>query len=385
MFKFSSAFFLIIYTAIFSLAQDNIFPTHFETKANYAYLMDYDSGAVLFDKEGNTKMVPSSMTKIMTTYIVFDKLKNGGLKLTDQFIVSANASKKDGSKMFIAPNQQVTIEELLNGVIVLSGNDACIALAEGLYGSEAAFVEKMNSEAKKLGLNNTVFKNSNGWPDEGHLTSARDLAVLSSELIKQFPEYYHYHSNKQYSFNNIKQNNRNSLIGIGGVDGIKTGKTDIGGYGIVISAKRDARRLIAVINGLKTEKERMEEAEKILNYGFINFKNLHLFTGNKQVIKAKVIYGVKSEVFLNVKDEVIVTVPAEYDRIKDMVFITEFHEPIEAPLLKGEVVGKLKILSAKDKILIKEVDLVADEDVKKSGPIKSIFQSIKYFFSKKVS
>jgi D-alanyl-D-alanine carboxypeptidase (penicillin-binding protein 5/6) len=383
--KYTVAISFVIYTIFSALAQDNIFPTHFDTKAKYAYLMDYDSGEVLFDKNGNVTMAPSSMTKIMTTYIIFDKLKNGGLKLSDKFIVSENASKKDGSKMFIAPKQQITVDELLNGVIVLSGNDACVVLSEGLYGSESAFVERMNAEAKKMGLTNSEFKNSTGWPDEGHLMSARDLAILSSELIKNFPEYYNYHSTKKYSFNNITQNNRNTLLGLGGVDGIKTGKTDVAGYGIVVSAKRDGRRLIAVINGLETEKERIEEAEKILNYGFINFKNLQLFSGQREVVEANVIYGNVDKIPLNVSDEVTITVPAEYDRIKDLVFTTEFQEPLEAPLKKGTPSGTLKIMSSKDKILVKEVDLVIGEDVEQAGILKRTFQKIKYFFIKKFS
>ena len=393
MIKFSSAILIrctlvisfLIHTIFSALAQDNIFPMHFDTKAKYAYLMDYDSGEVLFDKDGNVRMPPSSMTKIMTTYIIFDKLKNGGLKLSDTFVISENASKKGGSKMFVAPKQEITVDELLNGVIVLSGNDACIAFAEGLYGSENAFVERMNAEAKKMGLTNSEFKNSTGWPDEGHLMSARDLAVLSSKVIKDFPEYYHYHATKQYSHNNITQKNRNTLIGIGGVDGIKTGKTDVAGYGIAISAQREGRRLIAVINGLETEKDRIQEAEKILNYGFINFKNLKLFSGNKQVTEAHVLYGSTDQVQLNVRDEIIITVPAEYDRIKDLVFATEFQDMLEAPLQKGDVVGTLKIMNNKDQILIKEVDLVVGENVEQAGILKRTFQKIKYFFIKKFS
>jgi D-alanyl-D-alanine carboxypeptidase (penicillin-binding protein 5/6) len=238
----------------------------------------------------------------------------------------------------------------------------------------------MNIYAKKLDLKNSVFKNSTGWPDEGHVMSARDLAVLATKLIEDFPEHYHYHAIKQYSFNNISQNNRNTLIGSYGVDGIKTGKTDLGGYGIVASAKRDGRRLIVVINGLKSEKEREIEAKKLLDFGFSNFKNLILFKGQNEVVEADVIYGNLNQISLNVQGEIVITVPLEYDRMKDLLFLTQFKEPLEAPIKNGDVVGKLKIMNSKEKILIKEVDLLASTDVEESGIIKKVFQSIRYFF-----
>jgi D-alanyl-D-alanine carboxypeptidase (penicillin-binding protein 5/6) len=323
------------------------------------------------------------MTKIMTAYIVFDKLKNNELKLSDKFIISANAAKKGGSKMFLKSGQNVSVDALLNGIIVLSGNDASIAIAEGLYARESAFVEKMNTEVKKLGLNNSNFKNSSGWPEDGHFMSARDLAILSYHLIKNFHEYYHYHGRKKYSFNNINQNNRNISLGIDGIDGIKTGRTDLAGYGIVLSAKRNGRRLIAVVNGLKSENDRRIESEKLLNYGFMKFKNITLCKVNKQVFETEVIYGVLNHITLAVKDEVILTVPVEYDPINSLILVTEFQGPLEAPLKKGEVVGKLKIMTSKDRLLIKEVDLVIGTDVEKAGIIKRLFQDIKYFFTKK--
>ena len=385
MYKIFITFFFITHTITFALAQDNIFPTNFNTSAEYAYLLDYESGEVLYDKNGNIPMAPSSMTKIMTSYIAFKKLQEGALKLSDKFIISRTASKKGGSKMFLKSGQRVSVDELLKGIIVLSGNDASIALAESLHGSEEEFASEMNIFAHKLGLKDTVFKNSTGWPDEGHLMSARDLAVLATRLIKDFPEYYYYHSIKQYSFNRVRQNNRNTLIGSYGVDGIKTGKTDIAGHGIVISAKKNGRRLIAVINGLKSEKERESEAKKILDFGFSNFKNLTLFKGQKEVVEADVIYGNLNQISLNVQSEIVVTVPLKYDRMKNLLFLTKFNEPLEAPIKKGDVVGKLKIMDNKERILIKEVDLIASTDVEKSGVIKRVFQGIKYFFKKLIS
>lgn len=369
----------------FSFAQDNIFSNNFSTSAKYAYLIDFESGEVLYDKNGNTAMPPSSMTKIMTSYIIFQNLQNGDIKLSDKFIISDKAAKKGGSKMFLKSGQKVSVDELLKGVIVLSGNDASIALAEALDGSEESFANKMNIYAKKLGLKSSVFKNSTGWPDEGHLMSSRDLVILASKLLKDFPQYYHYHSIKQYYFNKVGQNNRNTLIGMYGVDGIKTGKTDIGGHGIVISAKRGERRLIAVINGLSSEKERENEARKLLNFGFSNFKNITLFKGHKEVIEADVIYGNLNNMALSVKDEIVITVPKSYDKMKDLLFLTEFQEPIKAPIKQGEVIGKLKIMDSKNNVLIKEVELVASIDVSEAGFFKRSVQGIKYFFKKLIS
>ena len=371
--------FLITHIITSTLAQDNIFPTYFDTKAKYAYLVDYNSGEALFDKNGNVPMSPSSMTKMMTTYIIFDQLKKGLLKLSDRFTISEKAAAKGGSKMFIKTKQKVSVDNLLKGAIVLSGNDACIALAEGLYGSESVFVDKMNSEAKRLRLNGTVFKNSTGWPDDGHLMTAKDLSVLASELIKKFPEYYYYHAIKEYSFNKIKQSNRNMLIGFAGVDGIKTGKTDIGGYGIVVSAERNGRRLIGIVNGLASEKERNKEGERLLNYGFNNFKNITLFRNEKKVTKSEVAYGNTDQVSLNVNDKVIITLPNEYNQINDLLLMTELKEPLKAPLRKGDTVGTLNIMTSKEKLLIKKVDLIAGEDVEKPWIVKRMFQSIKYF------
>ena len=373
-------FVFVTQAIIFSFAQDNIFSNNFSTSAKYAYLVDFESGEVLYDKDGNIAMPPSSMTKIMTSYIVFQNLQNGDLKLSDKFTISREAAKKGGSSMFLKSGQKVSVDELLKGVIVLSGNDASIALAEALHGSEESFANKMNIYANKLGLTNSVFKNSTGWPDEGHLMSARDLAILTIKLLKDFPQYYHYHSIKQYSFNKVRQNNRNTLIGLYGVDGVKTGRTDIGGHGIVISAKKNGRRLIAVINGLGSEKEREKEARNLLKFGFSNFKNLTLFKGHKEVVEASVIYGNLNQMPLSVKGEIVITVPQNYEKMKDLLFLTEFKEPIKAPIKKDEVIGKLKIMDNRNNVLIKEVDLVASIDIAEAGFFKKTFQGIKYFF-----
>ena len=205
---------LLINTINFLHAQDSIFTNHFITNAKYAYLYDYNSGQTIYNKNGTEKMVPSSMTKIMTAYIVFTKLKNGSLKLSDKFVVTKNAAHKGGSKMFLAADQRVSIEDLLKGVIILSGNDASIVLAEGINGSEAAFAAKMNDVAKELGMHNTYFLNATGWPDAGHFSTAEDLAILTSAMITNFPEYYYFHSIKDFTFNKMMTLRLLKIIGL---------------------------------------------------------------------------------------------------------------------------------------------------------------------------
>ena len=375
----------IIRLAIFSIAEDTYSIENFYSGAQYVYLVDYTSGQILYEKNGHLPMVPSSMTKIMTVYMVLERIKEGSLKLSDKFVISNNAAKKPGSTMFLKPGQRVSIDELLKGTIALSGNDAAIALAESINGSEERFVYHMNILANHLGLKNTVFKNSTGWPDQGHCMTARDLSVLATKLISHYPEYINYSSIKEYSFNKIKQKNKNTLIGSYGVDGVKTGKTDAGGYGIVISAQKNNRRLIAVINGLKSAKDRELEAKKILDFGFLDFKNVTFFQADKEVYKTDVMYGDLDQVSLHVRDNVTVTIPIEYKETNDLSFLTQLTKVLKAPIKRGDVLGQLKIMDNRRNILIKEVDLVANSEVKKSGMIKRFFQIIKYFLKRLIS
>jgi len=367
-----------IYTVNLLQAQDNISPIHLISRTKYAHLVDFDSGQTLFSKNGDKKMVPSSMTKIMTAYIVFEKLQNGSLNLSDKLIVTRNAAVKGGSKMFVAADQQVSIEDLLKGVIILSGNDASIVLAEGLYGTETAFVLKMNEVANKLGMHDTNFINSTGWPDEEHFSSAKDLANLTLAMINKFPEYYYLHSLKNYRFNKIKQNNRNGLIGIDGIDGVKTGYTDAGGYGIVMSAKKGDRRLIAVVNGLKTSKERERDAGKLLDFGFVNFKNISF---SKERLKRQEIirYANVDQVSINTQGRVVVTVPSNY-RESDIIVRLILNKILINPLKKGDIVGEFQFLVAENKKLIKKVNAVLEQDIIEGGLFKYAFQHIKYFF-----
>jgi len=366
-------------STITTLPKDKNLSNSFESAAKYAYLIDFESNDVLYEKNGHIPMTPSSMTKIMTSYIAFQCLQNKELKFSDKIIISSDAAKKGGSKMFLKPGQKVSMDEIIKGIIIVSGNDASVAIAEKISGSEENFVKKMNLEAQKLGLDNSVFKNSTGWPDDGHVMSAKDLATVTMQLIKKFPEYYHYHSIKTFSFNNIKQTNRNNLIGLYGIDGVKTGKTSSGGYGVVVSAKKNNRRLIAVVNGLLSEKEREEEARRLIEYGFSNFKNISLFQENKDVIESDVIHGNVSHVILSVQNEILITVPKDYDTMTDLTFVTEFKEPLRAPIKERETVGYLKIIDSRKETLIKKVDLIVNKTIDKGSYLKILWQRIRYF------
>jgi D-alanyl-D-alanine carboxypeptidase (penicillin-binding protein 5/6) len=307
----------------------------YETKAKYAILVDETTGSILYQKDADIPMAPSSMSKLMTTYVVFDNLKRKKLSLADKFTVSENAWRKQGSKMFVHVNDQVSVEDLLLGVIVQSGNDACITLAEGIAGSEETFAEIMNKKAKELGMNNSHFVNSTGWPESNHLMSSRDLAKLAKAIIEDFPEYYHYFSIDSFVYNKIRQENRNMLLKRGiGVDGLKTGHADDAGYGITASAKKGNRRLILVVNGLSGTIERANESEKLLQYGFLNFDNISIVKKDQILENARVWLGKDKFIPIRAKEDIIVTLPKDHiDKINVMI---EYNHPIKAPIKEGD-------------------------------------------------
>ncbi len=344
------------------------------TKSTYAILVDYDSGEVLYEKNADTLMVPSSMSKMMTTYLVFKAIKEGWLSLDTTFRVSKKAWGMGGSKMFIKYNDNVLVEDLIRGMIVQSGNDSCVALAEGMFGSEEVFVGHMNDMAIKLGMDKTEFKNATGWPEEGHLTTARDLAKLGIALIRDFPQYYKYHAEKEFTYNNIQQPNRNTLIGIAGIDGIKTGHTESGGYGIVISAKRNDMRLVAVLNGLRSNNDRIEEAESLLNYGFNNFSRKLIYSVNDEVLKVKVRYGDKLEVGLKPEDNIWLMLPRQLsNNFNELHAKAFYYDEITAPITNGQELGKLVINYSGKEIVTK---LVANESVGRANFIQTLLQNI---------
>jgi len=349
----------------------------FETQAPQVYMKDLETGDVLLAKNADQKMVPSSMSKILTAHQVFDYLKNGGIKLSDTLFVSEAAWSKQGTKMFVPLNGQVSVEDLLKGVIVQSGNDACIVLAEGLGGTEAAFAEEMTRKAHEMGAKNTNFVNSTGWPDEGHYTTAKDLAIMAQRTIEDFPEQYaKYYGLKEFKYNNINQQNRNTLLGKSnlGADGMKTGHTDAGGYGIVASAKQGTRRIILVVNGLANARERDQEATALLNWGFNFFKNYKICRKDDVIEVADVWGGEEKTVPLVPQKTLVVTLPRS--KRKDLVVKIHYDSPVAAPLKKGDVVGYIEA-TVPDKGVFK-VPLCAGKDITRAWFYQRMKDSLNY-------
>ena len=308
--------------------------------ADYALLMDFDTGDILFSKRSEERFLPASMTKLMTVYVVFCALREGKIKLTDEFPVSAKAQSMEGSRSFFKAGTYAKVEDLIKSIIVHSGNDACIIMAEGLYGDEFALTEEMNQKAKELGLKDTHFCNVHGLPDENHYSSAHDLAVIAKHLIIDFPEYYHYFSEKSFKVNGITQQNRNVMLGNSlGVDGLKTGHTKASGYGIVVSAIKNGKRLISVVNGCETMKDRALDSNKLLAAGFRQFSSLKIAQAGQPITEAKVWLGAKESVNLCTHRDIIIQVPEKYKKLVSVE--AKIIEPIEAPVSKGAKLGTL--------------------------------------------
>ncbi|MDF3048064.1 MAG: serine-type D-Ala-D-Ala carboxypeptidase [Candidatus Midichloriaceae bacterium] len=347
-----------------------VFAMAFDTSAQYAVLLDYSTGKVIYSKNSATQMTPSSMSKLMTLYVAFSELKSNRIKLDDLVTVSEKAWRAEGSKMFIEVRSKVSVSDLLRGIIIQSGNDASIALAEYIAGDEASFVERMNKEAKKLGLEGSNFANATGLPDPKHYMTAYDLAILSALIIREFPDYYPLFSEKEFTFNNITQPNRNYEIGEGGIDGLKTGHTSIAGYGIVASSIKDGRRLIAVVNGLESEQKRLEEAKKVLAYGYGNFYNLKLASANALVGSTAVWQGKDSRVNFIASHDLELVLPTSITSDEVQIFL-KTPNLVNAPIRKGEHIADF-IVKIPGEIPV-EVPLVAEKNVKQATFIGQLY------------
>jgi serine-type D-Ala-D-Ala carboxypeptidase (penicillin-binding protein 5/6) len=334
-----------------------------DTAARWAFIMDFNSGATLLDKDADVSMPPSSMTKLMTAYLVYAALKSGKLKLTDELPVSEKAWRMGGSKMFVQVGTSVKVEDLIRGMIIQSGNDACIVLAEGIAGSEEQFAEQMNAKAKQLGLTSSTFRNSTGWPDPEHRMSCHDIATLARRIIQDFPEYLHYDSEKSFKYNNIEQENRNPLVQKGTADGLKTGHTEEGGYGLCATSERNGRRVIEVLNGMNSMHQRAEEGERMMEWAFREFENVTLFTAGDVVERAPVWLGTAPSVPLVGGRDLIVTMPRNWR--KNANISVSYNTPISAPVAKGDQLGKLSISG--QGVPAVEVPLLAGADVPKLG------------------
>ncbi len=333
-----------------------------ETDAKHAFMIDLNTHSVLLNKSGDDAMPPSSMSKLMTIYVLFSRLAEGRVKLDSKFTVSEKAWRTQGSKTFVGIGSEMAVEDLIHGITIQSGNDACIVVAEGLSGTEDAFVNEMNRVAKTIGLEHSHFVNATGLPDDNHIMTARDLATLAEHLFNDFPQYYHYFSVREYTYNNITQQNRNRLLGSNiGVDGLKTGHTDAGGYGITLSASQNNRRLILVINGLESDNARVEEGEKLLRWGFREFENKTLLQKGQKVADGDVWFGKQPNVPLVADKDVVVTLLANSKN--DIKFLLKYTGPIAAPISQGTHVADLiiKIPGSEDQT----IPLNAGEDVAK--------------------
>lgn len=308
------------------------------TTALQAIAIDFDTGAVLYEKDADKQMPTASMSKVLTMYMVFEALKAERLKLDQELLVSEKAWRTQGSKMWVPIHGNVKVEDLIRGVIVQSGNDATVVLAEALAGSEEAFSAAMTKKAHELGMKNSNFKNASGWPDPEHYSTPRDMAIMAQALIRDFPDYYHYYAEKDFTYNNIKQGNRNPLLYRGiGADGVKTGHTEEAGYGLIASGMQDGRRVVAVLTGMKSMQERADESAKLLQWALGSFKNVTIFKEPREIEKIPVMWGTAENVGVRVTESVAVTLPKM--EAENVSVDISYKTPLIAPLKEGDNVG----------------------------------------------
>ena len=354
------------------------------TVAEYVFVTDFSSGRVLMEKQHDLPMKPASMAKIMTTYIVFDRIAEGSLALSDQFVVSEKAWKMGGSRSFLQAGRSYSLDELLHGVIIQSGNDAAVVIAEGISGSEENFVAEMNMTAKKLGMTKTRFTNATGWPHPDLTTTAEDLGILATAMIRNFPaetypDLYPIYRKKTYTLNKIKQGNRNPLLygksaANNGVDGLKTGYTSESGYGLVASAERDGQRVIMVLNGMKSKKERSSESRRLMDFIFREYRNYNFFTAGEVIDQAEVWLGEARHVSLVLEDG-FSKVLSRSERAKTELSVN-WSGPVPAPITKGQKIGEL-VIKTEGKTT-DTVPLLAAEDVRQLGMLDRIGEALKY-------
>ncbi len=376
---FKKIFTLIIFSLIFTTFSN----ANFDINARTAILQDYHSGEILYEKDADRKIFPASMTKIMTSIIAFDLLKNGELNLDDKFIVSENAwrlSQAGYSSMFIMVGDQISVENLLKGIIISSGNDACIALAEGIAGTEEEFAILMTEKAKEIGMENTNFSNSSGINAPDNLSTVRDIMIMSRYLIKNYPEFYKYFKETEFKWDRtggdpIKQGNRNPLLYKNlGADGIKTGFLSYEKYSLASSIDRNGRRLIAVGSGFKSKNSRSKESIKLLTYGLTNFDLVQITKGNEPFQKIDVWLGKENAVDAYTKEDIYKTIKKAKKKLLKVV--VKYDGPVEAPISKDQKIATLRVVY--DQELVGEYDLLASKDVKKVNFITRLIKSINY-------
>ena len=373
-------YFRVALAAMFGvLLQNNLMAADIDTSAEFAYVTDFASGKVLMDKDPDSPMKPASMAKIMTVYVAFQRIADGSLSLDDTFLISEKAWRKGGSKTFVEVDKQVAVRDLLMGVVVQSGNDAAIAIAEGISGTESGFAEEMNYVARQLGMTNTVFKNATGWPDPDQVTTARDLNILATALIRDFPpqdfpDLYPMFAEKTFTYNGIKQGNRNPLVyGTQGADGLKTGHTEESGYGLVGSAMREGQRVVMVLNGMTSMKQRSSESRRLMDLMFREFRQYRFFDKGQAVDRAAVWLGNEPRVDLGL-EEPLHLVLSRTDR-RRMKMSVQWNDPVPAPVTAGQKIGTLT-LDFPDRTM--SYDLTAAKDVAELGMFDRVGEALKF-------
>ncbi len=368
---------LLLGLASVALAAPSSIPSAPKLAATGYILVDYQSGQTLADYKADQRLEPASLTKMMTAYVIFHELASGHIALDDKVLVSEKAWRMQGSRMFIEVGSEVSVEKLMKGMIIQSGNDASVALAEYVAGSEEGFVPLMNTQAERLGLNGTRFANSTGLSHPDHYSTPRDMAKLAAAIIHDFPDYYHWYSEKRYTYNNISQNNRNLLLFRDkSVDGLKTGHTEAAGYCLVASAKRKEMRLISVVMGTKSEKARASESLKLINYGFRFFETHLLYNAQQELKQMRVWKGENESLTLGLAEQLHITVPR--GQYKNLSASLSVDKTIVAPVSRGQALGKVNIRLG-DEVLA-ERPLVALQDVAKGGFVQQVKDNVLLMF-----
>lgn len=368
---------MILSLCAVSVQASTLIPAAPQIAARAYVVMDADTGKVIAQKSADTAFPPASLTKLMTSYVLDYELGKGNISKQDLVLVSEKAWRTGGSRMFIREGTQVKLEDLMKGIIIQSGNDASVAVAEHIAGSETAFADLMNQHADLLGMKNSNFLNATGLPNEGHVSSAMDMALLARAIIVDYPEHYGIYSEKYFTYNKIRQPNRNKLLWRDKtVDGLKTGHTDAAGYCLVASAKRDGMRLISVVMGTSSEEARAQESQKLLSYGFRYYRTHQLYNANEALSNATVWSGARDQLRVGLADPLAVTIPR--GQVDQLEAVMDIDQVIKAPVTKGDVYGKVNILLNGE--LVEEVPLVALEDVQPAGLLKRIWHAIMLFF-----
>ncbi|MDH5355428.1 MAG: D-alanyl-D-alanine carboxypeptidase [Gammaproteobacteria bacterium] len=369
-------FFALLFSANLFAAAKPI-PDPPSLKADSFYLVDFESGQVLAEKDPDKRVEPASITKLMTAFLVDKAIAEGNITADDLVTISEKAWRMKGSKMFVEVGKQVSVGDLLKGLIIQSGNDASVALAEHIAGSESAFVGYMNHQAQVLGMTNTNFQNATGWPAKNHYSTARDIAILTAAMIRDYPETYRYYREKEYTYNGIRQFNRNRLLWRDeSVDGVKTGHTDAAGYCLVASAKQGDMRLISVVLGARSDKARTSNSQSLLNYGFRFYETHRLYGANEVLQSTRIWYGEQDQVAVGVDRDIYITIPR--GRYRDLDASMDIENQISAPIKRGQEMGQINI-KLDEELIISEA-IVATHAVAEGSLISRALDSIKLLF-----